>query len=122
MSAFLATGRHVDTEDSLEVRCGRCGVQVRIPFSKLLELRTFDCAQCQRITQADEGPQTPASNSDEIARRCTEALSTLNDEELAIIVRTAVGFSQSDITEMYDVTASDIGALLKRLLERLTWV
>jgi DNA-directed RNA polymerase specialized sigma24 family protein len=112
----------VDEEDSLEVRCGRCGVQVCIPFSKLLELRTFDCAQCQRITQADEGPQTPLSNSDEIARRCTEALSTLNDKEFAIIVRRAVGFSQTDVTEMYDVTASNVGALFKRLRERLTKV
>jgi hypothetical protein len=108
----------VDKEDSLEVRCGRCGVQVRIPFSKLLKLRTFDCPQCQRITQADEGPQAP--NSDEIARRCTEALSSLSGEELAIIVRSAVGFSESDVTEMYDVTASNVGALFKRLRERLS--
>ena len=85
-------------------------------------LRTFDCARCRALRQTAEegGVATPRpEDEDEIAVRCAEALSTLSDVELAIILRTAAGFTERDVKETY-APIDGIERLMKRLVARLT--
>ena len=103
---------------------GRCGRSVRLPFARLLELRTFDCRRCRRRSHGERNSETHhaaiprAEGVAETAVRLVEILEDLNAEERSMLVRWAVGFSDRELVEVYGRLV-DLEALVIRVVARL---
>ena len=116
----------MDDDDSLVVRCGRCGRRVRVALGELLGLRTFDCRRCGRASDEKNQPLVappekkirPESDAetDEIL---AEALVDFSQDERSILIRKAAGFSDRELNEIYGRSLTELEELVKRLVDRV---
>src|SRR5687767_6666046 len=110
-------------DDALLISCGRCGRQVRVPYTELRLLRTFDCQWCrvaERIKYpraSDAAKAVGVEPEAEIDVRLAEISRLMGSDELSMIVRKAVGFSDRELKALYGTSAIDIGQLLERLVD-----
>lgn len=103
---LLAIGAGVNTPDTLEVGCGRCGGRFQVPVAGLAQRITFDCPRCRRTI--------------ELSRRTLErVLSAFSQEERLILIRMAAGFPASDVARTFGKSTADIEELRARLTRQL---
>ena len=96
----------VAQDNSLVVRCGRCGQSIRLAFSDLLGLRTFDCRVCRRLSDGKSDAKIDAI--------LAEVIGDFSQEERTILIRLATGFSHRELTEVFGRSVGDLEELVER--------
>src|SRR4051794_31044585 len=115
----------MDHDESLLIRRGRCGREVRVLFKELLGLWTFDCWRC-RLPEGEQPlhsyhpPTTVTLEGEaEVDAKLADIAQRFSADDVSILVLMAVGFSDRELNEHYSTSPRDLADLLARLADRL---
>ncbi len=107
-------------DNSVVVRCGRCGREVTVALVRLLCRRTFDCDTCEILPArtVDADGLEDVSNEDAVsARRAVlEINGGLTQRERSMLARKIVGFSDAEVIRAFGGDANELRGLLARVL------